>query len=244
MYYLLHGKDTLKSRIKLQATIFSFSVKNPHANIFRIFENDFNKSQFLEFFGGQNLFSNKLLIVCDNILKNEEAESFVFDHLEEIKNSPNVFVFTEDDIKKNELEKLEKYSEKVFKFDLEKKETENNFNIFSISDAFGEKNKKKLWIVFNKAKRSGMVAEEIFWKIVWQAKSMLLAYTAEKEGDKALAKLKISPFVLNKSKKYAKNFKESELKDIYGELVSLYHETRRKSLDFDLALESFILNLK
>lgn len=244
MYYLFHGKDVSKSRAKLQATILSFSKKNPHSNILRVSEGDFNESQFLEFFGGQSLFSDKLLIICDDILKNDDAREFILENLTELKNSPNVFIILEDELKKAEFEEIGKNSEKVFNFDLEKKEIKKEFNIFLISDAFGEKNKKKLWIVFNKAKRNGMVAEEIFWKIVWQAKNILLAYTAEREGDSSLAKLKISPFVLSKSKKYAKNFKESELKDIYSELVSLYHESRRQSLDFDLALESFILNLK
>lgn len=244
MLYLFHGKDTQKSRKKLVETIASFSKKNPHSNIFRLDPDSFDRSLFLEYVGGQSLFSDKLLIVCDGIFKNKDNGEFVLDKIKEVSLSPNVFIFIEEEILKGFLLELEKNSEKVFKFDLLKEEKEKGFNIFSISDAFGEKDKKKLWIVFNKAKREGMVAEEVFWKIVWQLKNMLIAKIAEDKGDRAIEKLKLSPFVLNKSKKYAKNFTEEELKKFYGDLVILYHESRRGNGDFDSLLESFILNLK
>ena len=85
MLYLFHGKDNLKSRAKLQATISSFSKKNPHSNVFRVFDNDFDKNVFSGYLGGQSLFSDKLLIVCDNIFKNISAGEFAVQHIKDIK---------------------------------------------------------------------------------------------------------------------------------------------------------------
>src|SRR3989344_8757951 len=49
------------------------------------------------------------------------------------------------------------------------------FNIFALTDAFGARNKKDAWIIYQKALLAGLSAEEIFFKIIWQVKSMLIA---------------------------------------------------------------------
>ncbi|KKQ82236.1 MAG: hypothetical protein UT05_C0003G0058 [Parcubacteria group bacterium GW2011_GWF2_38_76] len=225
-------------------TIASFQKKNPHSNIFRMGTDDFSSSAFLEHIGGQSLFADKFLIILDGVCKNEEAKEFIFDNLKTTASSHNVFIFIEEDLKKPETTKFEKYAEKVFKFDIpEDKKGEKGFNIFSICDALGEKDKKKLWVVMNKAERAGISAEEIFWKLSWQIKNMLLAKVAIEKGDRAVEKLKISPFVLSKAKRYANNFTESELRGLFGKTVTLYHESRRGFSDFDTALEAFILGL-
>jgi len=247
MYYIFHGKDTIKSRKKVSETISAFSKKNPHSNIFRFSDEDFDTSSFLGYSGSLSLFSDKFLIVCENLFKNKESAEVVSSNIEEIKNSPNVFIFLEESLKKTELSLLEEKAEKIFKFELSSDEDkgakEKAFNIFTISDAFGEKNKKKIWIVYNQAIKEGVSSEEAFWKIVWQVKNMLLAGIASEKGDRAIEKLKINPFVLSKAKRYSKNFDKEELKDIYWKLVSFYHESRNGNVDFDIALERFILEL-
>lgn len=244
MYYLLYGKDTLKSRKKMVETVAAFQKKNPHSNIFRISAEDFSEAAFLEYLGGQSLFSDKFLITLDGVLKNAETKEFVFKNLDATSSSHNVFVFLEEEIKKADLDEMSQFAEKVFKFEPDKKEKdERGFNIFSIADTLGEKDKKKLWVIINKAERAGISSEEIFWKLSWQVKNMLIAKTALRKGDFAVEKLKVSPFVLTKSKKYSKNFTEEELESLFGKLVSLYHESRRGFSDFDMALEAFVLNL-
>ncbi|HRY62457.1 MAG TPA: hypothetical protein P5056_01665 [Candidatus Paceibacterota bacterium] len=244
MYYLFYGKDTAKSRKKMAETVSSFQKKNPHSNIFRISDDDFSEAAFLEHLGGQSLFSDKFLITLDGVLKNVEARDFIFENLPAVKESHNVFVFLEDDLKKAELAEIKKKAEKVFEFELpDDKGGGKGFNIFSISDAMGEKDKKKLWVLMNKAEREGLSSEEIFWKLSWQVKNMLLAKQAISKGDRAIEKLKMSPFVLSKTKKYAEKFTEEELKSILGKIVSLYHESRRGFFDFDTALEGFVLSL-
>ncbi len=245
MLYLFHGKDTIKSHAKLKTTVESFFKKNPHSNIFRFTEDVFDKGSFLGHLGSQSLFSDKFLIICEDIFKNDEAKEVVLDRLDEIRSSPNIFIFVEDNIKKGDFIKLAKGAEKIFTFDLPigLEKEDRGFNIFSISDAFGEKDKKKIWVLYQKAIREDIAPEEVFWKFVWQVKNMLLAKIAEDKGDRAVEKLKIAPFVLMKAKKYSKNFSEEELKKLYGDLVSLYHDSRRGVAEFDNALEGFILNL-
>jgi len=59
------------------------------------------------------------------------------------------------------------------KLPLDKKGRE--FNIFALTDALGARQKKDAWILYQKALGAGLSAEEIFFKIVWQVKSMLIA---------------------------------------------------------------------
>lgn len=243
MYYLLYGKDTANSRKKMGETVSSFKKKNPHSNIFRVNAEDFNKGAFLEYLGGQSLFSDKFLITLDGVLKDIETREFIFDNLDAAKESHNVFVFLEEDLKKTELTEIKKFAEKVFEFNLSDDKKEKGFNIFSISDAMGEKDKKKLWVLMNKAEREGISPEEIFWKISWQVKNMLIAKHALEKGDRMIEKLKMSPFVVSKAKRYANNFTEEELKVLFGKIVALYHDARRGFSDFDTALEAFILGL-
>jgi DNA polymerase III delta subunit len=244
MYYLFYGKDTAKSRKKIGETVSAFQKKNPHSNVFRLSADDFSQAAFLEYLSGQSLFSDKFLITLDGVLKIVDVREFVLKNLEAVSSSHNVFIFLEEELKKADLYEVSQFAEKVFKFDLdEKKKDGKGFNIFSIADTLGEKDKKKLWVIINKAERAGLSSEEIFWKLSWQVKNMLIAKAALKKGDWAVEKLKISPFVLAKSKKYSKNFTEDELETLFGKLVSLCHESRRGFSDFDTALEAFVLTL-
>lgn len=199
---------------------------------------------FSEYIGSQSLFSDKFLIICDGLLGKKSEREPILERLEEVASSKNVFIFVEEALDKEALKKVEKFAAKVFVFEEKAKKEKIGFNIFSISDALGEKDKKKLWIVFNKAIKEGLAPEEIFWKLTWQAKNMLLGKIAEEKGDRVIEKLKISPYVLKKAKDYSKKFTEEELKKIYGELVRIYHDSRRGEVDFELALEGFILGLK
>src|SRR5690606_36911869 len=50
-----------------------------------------------------------------------------------------------------------------------------DFNIFTITDAVGARDKRRAWVLYMQALAAGFSAEEVFFKIVWQVKSMLIA---------------------------------------------------------------------
>src|SRR3989344_8188381 len=50
-----------------------------------------------------------------------------------------------------------------------------DFNIFALTDAIGARKKRDAWVLYQKALAAGMAPEEIFFKLVWQAKTMLVA---------------------------------------------------------------------
>ena len=55
-----------------------------------------------------------------------------------------------------------------------KQEADTPYNPFAICDAFAEKNKAKAWTIYQQALRRGIPAEEVFFKILWQIKNLLL----------------------------------------------------------------------
>ena len=58
---------------------------------------------------------------------------------------------------------------------------------------------------------------------------------AEKSG--------LKPFVYNKSLRFSKNFEQGDLRKLSSKLISIYHGARRGIIDFDRALEKFILEI-
>ncbi len=112
------------------------------------------------------------------------------------------------------------------------------FNIFAFTDAIGAKKKKDAWVLYQKALASGMVAEEIFWKVVWQVKSLLLAKRTNSSMESGQ-----NAFVYQKAKSFLKNFKEGELENISESLVVGYHEARRGKGEIDTLIEKILLRL-
>lgn len=113
-----------------------------------------------------------------------------------------------------------------------------DFNIWSFTDAMGTRNKKEAWILYQKAIASGLAPEEIFYKVVWQVKMLLLAKrtsTAKEAG------MKDYPY--SKAKGNLKKWKEGELENISEELVLGYHEARRGKGEIETLVERVILSL-
>ena len=122
------------------------------------------------------------------------------------------------------------------KLPLDKKGRE--FNIFALTDALGAKRKKEAWIIYRKALSAGLSAEEIFFKIVWQIKTMLLA-----SRTKNATEADIKEFPYHKAKSFLKNFKSGELEKLSENLVVGYHQARRGKGDIETLVEKILLSL-
>ena len=109
-------------------------------------------------------------------------------------------------------------------------------NPFQICDAVAEKNRKSAWILLQKALLSGVPAEEVFWKIWWQVKVLLLVKN-QPQG------LDLHPFVIKKNLRNIKNFTQEELKNLSWNLVDLYHKTRKGQAEFETGLEKILISL-
>lgn len=230
MIYIFYGDKTLS---KFTNLIDKLLIKKPDASVFKINSESFKEDQLEELIGGQGLFEKKYVVSLNGVLKEES----ILSSLKEIKESENIFVFWEEEIDKKTLKKLEKYAEKIQGSEgkLEKRE---NFNMFSLSDAFGRRDRKQLWVLYQKALNEDVRPEEVHGIFFWQAKSMTLAQSTNSPEE---ANMKSFPY--NKAKGFSKNFSGEELNSTLTKLVSIYHDSRRGIHDFDIALERFVLEV-
>lgn len=115
---------------------------------------------------------------------------------------------------------------------------DKRFNIFLLTDAVGVRDKRNAWIIYRRAIASGMSAEEIFWRVMWVVKSMLLASRTKDSGETDM-----KPFPYNKAKSFLKDWKREELEALSEKLVVGYHEARRGRGEIETLLEKAILAL-
>src|SRR3989338_6415083 len=114
----------------------------------------------------------------------------------------------------------------------------SDFNIFALTDAIGARKKRDAWVLYQKALAAGMAPEEIFFKLVWQTKTMLLA-SRTRTADEADMK----PFPYSKAKGFLNNFKPGELEKFSEDLVLGYHRTRRGEGEIETLVEKALLRL-
>ncbi|MDP3763884.1 MAG: hypothetical protein Q8Q92_04605 [bacterium] len=112
------------------------------------------------------------------------------------------------------------------------------FNIFALTDAFGARQKKEAWIIYEKALGAGLSAEEIFFKLVWQVKTMLIALRT-----KSVTETDMKSFPYSKAKSFLKNFKPGELEKLSEDLVIGYHQARRGKGEIETLVEKILLSL-
>jgi hypothetical protein len=126
----------------------------------------------------------------------------------------------------------------VQEYELDQSTPKESSSLFPMADAFGSRDKKKLWVMYRQAMDNDAVPEEIHGILFWQAKSMVLAAKSNAAGDAGL-----NPFVFSKSKRFCANFKEGELDIVVSNLVHMYHRAHRGEIDFERELEKFVLDI-
>ena len=243
MFYFLHGEDKDKARKKAHELIDGLIKRRPNASFFKVDSENFSLGKMEEFIGGQGLFDNKQIVFLDNVLEDKEIKEAILGKIKEIAESPNAFVFLERKADKAALGKVEKVAEKVQEFKVAAsaefaEKSKDKFNIFSLADVFGRRDKKNLWALYQEALSQNISPEEINGVLFWQLKSMIVASRAKDSNESGL-----KPYVFQKSKNFARNYSEEEMKKMSSALVSVYHDSRRGIHDFDIALEKFILNI-
>ena len=237
MIFLYYGNDRTKSRAKAREVLEIMHKKRPDAELITLTSENWQDGALNEIVGAQGLFEKKYMVLCDNLCDKKEIKEIVFDNLKLLKESDNAFVIIENTLDAKGNEKLVGFAEKSQEFS-EVKKIQEQFNIFSLAEALGKKDKKSLWVLYSKALMKNISPEEMHGILFWQVKTMLLA---TKAGSAVEADLK--PFVYSKAKSYLKNYSEKELVSISSNLVSLYHDARRGKGELETNLEKFILKI-
>lgn len=233
MFYFLHG-DSNKTFKKSREMTRALLKKKPDAVIFKINSENFSEDKMVELMGGQGLFENKYIVTISRLLDSAETANHIMEILSQIKASDNIFIWVEENVKKNHLNKIVKESEKTEFFDHRQKPKQNS-DIFKIADLFAQKDKKQLWLKYTELIQH-VPAEEIYGILWWQTKSILIAQKASNAKDAGM-----KDFLYKKAKNYGKNFNENEFEKIAFNLIKVRHQSRSESEDLAINLEKFIL---
>ena len=237
MIFLIYGNDFEKARAKARELIADLLKKRPGAEVFRLEDEMVNASKLDELSGSQGLFQRKYIVFADNVFRSEEAKEIVLGKLKSLAESENIFIFLEDELGRGDLKELEKFAEKVQRFSGVAKK-EKPFNVFSLTEILGRRDKRGLWVLYQKALAQGLVPEGIHGVLFWQIKAMLAAVLV-----KSAAEAGFKPFVFQKLRAFAKNYSVPELKNLSAKMVAVYHNSRRTGPSLDIALEKLILEI-
>jgi DNA polymerase III delta subunit len=239
MLYLIYGTDVETARAKAHGLFDALKAKKPDASAGTLNAEQVTLGRLDELTQTQGLFENRQIIFMDRTLEGKEARELVLERIDELGDSPNIFIFFEGKLSKEVLKKLEKRAEKVQEYvadDAPREKKDGGF--FALADALGSRDKKTLWVMFREAMDRGAAPEEIHGILFWQAKSLALAGRTRDAGETGL-----NPFVYGKAKRYAGNFKPGETDALLSRLVHMYHGAHRGEGDFEVALEKMILDL-
>ncbi len=240
MLYVLYGTDQKKAREKLHKLTEALLLKKPDASFSYVDEEKFSRAYLEALISEQGLFESKQIIVLSNILKNKEIKEFFLTHKKAIGLSSNIFFLIEGALDKTVVSKLQKVSEKVELFgeSLLNVKKEIKFNVFALADALGTRDRKRLWVLYQKAKLLNVADEEIHGILFWQTKNMLLTLKS-----KSLSETGLNPFVYKKAQSFLKNYSKEDLESMMNVLVAFFHDSRRGKYDFAMVLEKFTLKV-
>lgn len=212
MIYLFHGDDFQKKNKSYDDFISSVD-----GEIIFIERNNFSPVEIESLHKSSGLFAQKFNIVLKNILDKEEIADFLLERLEDIAISANNFIFVESKLKKDVLDLFKRSKAQIYNFDLKNIKKEN-FNSFLLANAFGDRDKLKLWIYFRQAREKDVSLEELVGVLFWKAKDMIL-------------------------KKNFLKFKKEELQNIAKNLSYLLPKARREGKDDEACFEQYLLEI-
>ncbi len=241
MIYLFHGTDGGKAREEARIFTDTLSEKFGGIRVERIYPDELTIDKLNELVLSRGLFEKPRIIVLDGTLEDETAATMVLKEAEKMASSPDTLVLLEESVDKEKLQILKDKAEKIFSFDSNGGEgIKKEFNVWSITDAFGRRDRKEVWIYYQKAVLAGVSPEDIHGLLVWQAKNILMA---KKWGSEGAQKFGIKPFVWNKAKSFSINFKNEEIIGLSSRLNDIYHNQRSGAGALGEELEKLILSL-
>lgn len=249
MLYVFHGSDTHSAVTKASSLATSLRTKKPDASFVRLEAENWSPTIIEEHLGGQGLFSNKYIIFLVRVTENPEAKENLPELVPSMKESANIFIIAEGKLTVELKKALEKSADKIVECDpLRSSQAQGregqgggkeDFNIFALADAIGQRDSFKAWSIYRQAVDNGLESESIIGTIFWQLKSMALAADGKSAGETGL-----SPFVYSKAKRAAANYSETELADLTKKFITLYHEGHRGKVDLELGVERVLLGVR
>ncbi len=238
MLYLIHGTDTLTTRQKFDGLIASLLAKKTDSSFFLLDRDRFAIEKLRELAVSQDLFVNKYVVGLTRLFQDKKNAAPLLETLPILKQSDNIFILLEEILDEALLKDIRLLVEKELLFNAKVSTAPSSFNIFSLTDALGERNRKQSWLLFTQALRADFAAEEIFWKFSWLVHHLLFLKKTKNPDQSEL-----KGFAKKKMLGFLKNYSVADLEQFSTALVDLFHQSRRGEADIEIGLEKLILCL-
>lgn len=236
MLHIIYGKDREKGRARFRALRDELAKKYTEERL--VVEGEVSDGFLDTIAASQGLFGDTTLFVFDCVFDKKNEQEMLLAHANDLFASPNFFLILEPLLEKSIADELEDAKVLIEECVAKKVDMRPDFNIFSLGDALGKRNKKELWVLYQEATLAGLSSEEISGTLFWAVKNIALMKNAKPGDDCGM-----SPFVAKKSRGFAENYTGEEIENLSHTLVTLYHEAHRGGEPMEIALERFILNL-
>lgn len=214
MLHVIFGNDREKVRVVLAKAFVPYDKKG--MRVVRI--TDAHTLADLETaLMGPGLFGEKQVIVFEGIIGGGQADmsSRLLDTLNSLKQSEDNFYIMEGALTADIRKTVEKYAEKVERFDT--KSAKEYPTVFALADSLAKGDKKGLWVGLMSEYEKGNAPEAIYGVLFWGVKKMM-------EGARDAQSVLLA-------------------RRLMIELVALPHDARRRGEDLGYALERFALSL-
>jgi len=236
MLHIIHGNDRQKARAQFQKLRDRLSAHGE--NMIVAPEGSISRETLSEQAVTRGLFGEVSVFVLDGVLEKKEDQEIVAGVARTLADSPNHFLIFEPVLIKEFVDEASPGAREMIDCSMKKIDERPAFNIFSLGDALGERNKKELWVRYQQAVLFGLAPEEVCNTLFWTVKNMALMKDASPQdiGD-------LNPFVAKKACGFAKNYTRDEIAQLSRVLMTAYHEAHRGGEPMPIALERFILRL-
>lgn len=236
MLQVIYGKDREKGRARFRAAREALGKKYKEERL--VLEGEVSDGFLDTIAVSQGLFGDVTLFVFDSVFDKKVEQEILLAHAADLSSSTNYFLVLEPSLEKSIADGLREAGIEIEECAGKKVDYRPDFNIFSLGDALGQRNKKDLWVLYQEALNNRLSAEEISGTLFWAVKNLALMKNAKPGDDCGL-----SPFVAKKTRGFASNFSQEEIVKMSRALVMMYHEAHRGGEPMEIALERFILSL-
>ena len=162
----------------------------------------------------------------------DDVYEFLFENIELFVKSPNTLIVQVAKVLKKQKDICAKVGVEIFEI---KKTEAREMPSFVLADAFLRRDKKAAFTALHD-ELTAKPPEEVHGGLWYQMKNMALILSGATEEESGL-----HPFVYKKIKSASKAFSKKECDEILKELLEMNHKAHRGEVDFEIALEQFVL---
>ncbi len=121
---------------------------------------------------------------------------------------------------------------------------EASTNPFEFADAFATRDRRRVYILFHKHLAAGITAQELFWKLWWQARTlMIVAQNRALPPQELKQKTGFHPFVIQKAARALSRFHPDDVTRLLDSLFATWRDVRLDSVDLSLRVEKILLTI-